>query len=76
METEVHGACLCGEIRKMIANGIDVNDGRTLHLKISGADLSAVPVQSVNVMDPTPAALPVTGAAASGLQDVSAGGAS
>ena len=36
METEVHGACLCGGIRKMIANGIDVNDGRTLHLKISG----------------------------------------
>jgi hypothetical protein len=75
MEIEVHGACLSGGIRKMIANGVDVNDGRTLHWKVSGRRSVRGARAGRECNGYSSAVLPVTGAAASGLHYVSAGGA-
>ena len=74
METEVHGAGLSGGIRKKIALGLTLTMVALCTGKSMAGDLSAVPTQGVNAVGTTPAALPVTRAAASVLPDVSAGG--
>ena len=76
METEVHGAGSSGGIKKKLALGLTLTMVALCTGKSMAGDLSAVPTQGVNAVGTTPAALPVTRAAASVLPDVSAGGAS